>query len=316
MGSVSRVRAVGRTVATTLLLRRGAQTAALRLAAARGRGLVLVYHRVRPEGRIPSDVVPAVPTSAVRRQLEALADVGDIVPLDELIARAEPNGRVRFAVTFDDDEALHVSEALPLLRSLGIRATFFLSGRALHGIGPYWWCCLEAMIAERGFAATCRVLGVDASSPLELASRLEGSVACDDLCRVAAAPDEPALDGVGIRALTRGGMAVGFHTLLHPVLTALGDEALREALARGRDDLAEAAGGPARFLAYPHGRADARVARAAAAAGYDAAFRAGGRPLVPNHGRFLLGRWEPGELGVDDFLASVALRLNRPVGAR
>jgi peptidoglycan/xylan/chitin deacetylase (PgdA/CDA1 family) len=295
--------------------------AALRLAAARGRALVLVYHRVRESGAAAHEVVPALSSVLFQRQIAALGELGDVVPLSELVRRDGAPGRVRFGVSFDDDEPAHVSDAFPILRSLGVRATFFLSGRTLHQIGAYWWVALESLIAEHGVSEIARRLGVAADSPAELARQCEGTVLVRQIESFAMQDGGPRVDGrrldaAGIRRLADAGMTIAFHTLEHPVLPTLADDALALALTRGRDELARAAGAPITLLAYPHGRADSRVARAAEAAGYDAAFVAGGRPIDWRADRYLLGRWEPGPLDLDDFVAAVALRLNRPPVAR
>ena len=287
--------------------------AALRLAAWRGRGLVVVYHRVRTEGPLPHDVVPVVESSLVRRQIEALVELGDVVPLRQLIRdRGTRGNRARFALTFDDDDPAHVRVALPLLRALGVPATFFLSGRALHGLGPYWWVALERLVADRGIEAVARMLAVAASTPRELAARREGTPLAQELVRISADPHgDAAMVPADVRSLADAGMTIGFHTLTHPVLPLLPPDEMSEALVRGRRELEEACGRPVELLAYPHARSDDRVARAAKAAGYEAAFVAGGRPIGAGSNLFELGRWEPGALGIDDFVAGIAVRLNR-----
>lgn len=289
---------------------------ALRAAAARGRSLVLVYHRVTPGGARPGDVVPAVPAALFRRQLEALQRAGDVVPLAALLTPARRPGRPRFAVTFDDDEPAHVRHALPVLQALGVPATFFLMGRALHDLGPPWWVRLEAAVARHGLAAVARALGTPAGSAAELAARCEGTPLAAEVARTFPPPDGDGaqLDAGDMRALAAAGMTVGFHTVEHPPLPLLDDADLARALDTGRLALARAAGAPVDLIAYPHGRADARVAAFARAAGYRAAWRTGGRPVSSASDPFLLGRWEPGPLPPDVLLAWAALRLNRPAG--
>jgi hypothetical protein len=149
-----------------------------------------------------------------------------------------------------------------------------------------------------------------------LAARCEGSPISERICMLGSSRDIPNLEVDGIRAISANGMAIGFHTLSHPVLTGLTRNEIDAALEWGRAELSDVVGTPLRLLAYPHGRTDARVAQAAAAAGYHAAFAAGGRPITPHSHRFLLGRWEPGEIRGDRFLASTALRLMRSDGAQ
>jgi peptidoglycan/xylan/chitin deacetylase (PgdA/CDA1 family) len=106
-------------------------------------------------------------------------------------------------------------------------------------------------------------------------------------------------------------MTVGFHTLDHEILPTLDDVRLREAVSRGRNDLERAAGCSVRHFAYPHGKADERVAAAVKAAGFVAAFTGHPGPVRRGDDRHRLGRWEPGPLGADDLIAKLALRLHR-----
>jgi len=302
--------------AAEVLRTSGLQRAALKTAAARGRAMVLLYHRVSPSGAAPHEVVPSLSTTLFRQQLEALGEVGDIVPLTSLLHEPGSRGRLRLAITFDDDDPRHVRHALPVLQALGVPATFFLSGASLHGLGPYWWNVLEEAIADRGLAETGRALGVAAASPAHLAELCEGSELAERLPALFPARRSTLLAPGEIRTLAAAGMTIGFHTLRHPVLTLLSDESLDRTLLDGRATLAAAAGAPVELLAYPHGRADRRVARRAQAAGYRAAFRTGRLPVHARSDPFLLGRWEPGPLPTDTLLARLALRLNCSIAER
>ncbi|HEX6536103.1 MAG TPA: polysaccharide deacetylase family protein [Gemmatimonadaceae bacterium] len=294
-----------------------ARRAAFDAAAARGRTLVLVHHRVTPGGALPHEVVPSLAGGVLERQLEILGEVGDIVPAVELAVARRPRRRIGFAITFDDDYATHVDHALPLLRRYGVHATFFLSGRSLRGCGAYWWMRLERLIARHGLAETGRLLGVAASTPSRMAEACERLALSERIASLEPATESETelLDARGMRALADAGMAIGFHTLHHPVLTGLPDAELDRALTDGRAELAEAVRRPMQLVAYPHGRADRRVADHARAAGYLAAFATGGRPIGRGSERFLLGRWDPAALVGDELLAHLALRLNRPAGA-
>ncbi|MEJ7813469.1 MAG: polysaccharide deacetylase family protein, partial [Gemmatimonadaceae bacterium] len=205
-----------------------------------------------------------------------------------------------------------VRHALPVLAALGARATFFLSGRALHGLGAYWWVALERMITERGLRGACQTLGVAGGSPTALADACVGTPVAERLGALAASVPAQAPAKSDPRVLRDAGMTVGFHTLHHPALTTLADAELDAALADGRHALAAAAGAPVDLLAYPHGLADRRVAQHARAAGYRAAFRMGARPVSAGSDRFLLPRWDPGSLEPAALVAHLALRLNYP----
>lgn len=288
---------------------------ALRAATARRRALVLLYHRIGPSEFRPSAVVPSLPEGVFREQLEMLGEIGELLSLPTLLEWREPRQRVGFAITFDDDHPSHVEHALPVLQALGVPATFFLSGRALHGLGPYWWELLEWRIATEGLEGTRRHLRLQGRTPAELAAECEVNAGSRRILELMPVDVLPQLDDGAIRALAAADMSIGFHTLRHPVLTTVADGDLRHELLDGCRELASAVGREVSLLAYPHGRADSRIARAARAAAYHAAFRTGGRPIAPSADAFLLGRWEPGPLNTDEFVAQVALRLNLPVGA-
>jgi peptidoglycan/xylan/chitin deacetylase (PgdA/CDA1 family) len=118
------------------------------------------------------------------------------------------------------------------------------------------------------------------------------------------------LTAADIRALAEGGMSIGFHTLRHPVLPVLDERALDVALTEGRQELADAAGVSIETISYPHGRGDARVARAAERHGFAAGFIAGGRGVSAEGDRFLVPRWEPGPLRTLDLIGEAMLRVH------
>jgi peptidoglycan/xylan/chitin deacetylase (PgdA/CDA1 family) len=296
--------------ATLAYLRRhgAARTLLMRAAARRGHALVLCYHRVAPIERADAAITPVAP-DRFAEQMRALRSAGDIVPLGHLVSGAPGGDRPRFAVTFDDDDPCHVRYVLPILRDLGIPATFFLSGRALHGLGAYWWTLIERSVADVGLVETCRRVGRQASTLKELVHK----------CRMAdAAPRLSPPDTASIMppeeicALADAGMTIGFHTIHHAALPLLDDEQLGAALADGRQALADTAGSPIELFAYPYGRSDARTAAAVRKAGFGAAFTTRNGAMTCRTDPFLIGRWQPGSADATEFLAEAAVRLAVP----
>ena len=285
--------------------------AAARIAARRGRSLVLLYHRVLPDDAAPDAIVPSLPRSLFRHQIEAVLRLCDIVPLSQLF-ESSSSSRPRVALTFDDDHAQYVETLMPVLQAIGVPATFFLSGRSLHGLPPYWWTIVEQSLRTHGFDRTRRVLGLEARSVADLAIALERSPKAAQLASRLSFVSEPQMTAGHIRALAAAGMTIGFHTLHHPMLTMTSAHELDAALIDGRHALAAAAGCTVDLLAYPHGRANTAVAEAVERANYTAAFVAGGRPVHVTSDRFLLDRWEPGRLDQNIFGAHLAMRLLRP----
>jgi peptidoglycan/xylan/chitin deacetylase (PgdA/CDA1 family) len=301
------VKTLGRHALRIAAIRRAALTAG----ALRGNTLVLVFHKISGGERRPQQaLIPSVPEHLLRQQIEALLDVGEIVGLEDLIRPHSDSYRPRFALTFDDDWITHYQRALPILQDLGVTATFFLSGRSLHRLGPLWFERLDGMIAERGIQTVARWLGIDTDDPERVATVCENEPSLQE--RIEELPEQEVhrLGSAEISALANAGMTIGFHTLQHPLLSRLSDSALDEALVRGRNELEVAAGGPIRLFAYPHGKPDARVATRLPGAGFVAACTGRPVPVRPGDDPYLLGRWEPGPIGLDRFVASVAIRLN------
>ncbi len=158
--------------------------------------------------------------------------------------RAQAGERV-FALTFDDAYRSVRERALPLLDRLGVPATVF----AVSGFAD-------------SAAAVTTALGDWAGGPHAAELR---SMGWDEL-----------------RALADRGWEIGSHTRSHPMLTRLSDAELDDELAGSRAACEAGVARPCRSLAYPYGDFDARVARAAAAAGYEqAATLFGGQPDAP-----------------------------------
>jgi len=284
---------------------------AIQAARARRRNLILIYHRIGDPHLEPTPIVPTLPAELFSRQIDALKSLGKIVPLRDVLGSDMDDWAVRFAITFDDDDWRHQRYALPVLQAQHVHATFFLSGRSLHGLGPYWWELLEAAIDHHGLARVSRALDMPADDPAGLAARYQAAPVPDRL-RGLDVPgrDYSALDARHIRCLADAGMEIGFHTLHHPVLVDLPPPEVDRALLTGRQDLAQAAGQPVELFAYPHGQANQAVSKQVMQAGYQAAFTGSGRSVAARDNRFLLSRWEPSSLEGDAFLASVAMRLN------
>ena len=303
-------------LATAVMRPSAVRQAALRLASARGVGLVLVYHRVGPDGAASHEVVPTLSAALFRQHLAVLTRLGDVVPVAELLEKPTAGQRPRFAVTFDDDHAGHVPHVLPILQAAGVTATFFLSGRTLHGLPPYWWTFLEESIRSKGLVHTAQVLGLNGPSPAALASALEYSPLTEQLQELLPGHVQSPMASADIRRLRDAGMTIGFHTLRHPRLSDLSGVDLDRAMTEGLSELAAAAGAPVNLLAYPYGRATRPTADAAQRAGYRAAFASGGHPISHRSDPYLLGRWDPGSMPADELAAAVTLRLLRAKTAR
>jgi peptidoglycan/xylan/chitin deacetylase (PgdA/CDA1 family) len=286
-------------------------------------GIVLVYHRVggAASGDQDVEILPAVSLSEFERQLNDLRRHYRVVPAAEILAavRARRRGeRFPVAITFDDDVQGHVREALPALRAAGLTATFFLTGASLDRPHTFWWEDLQR--AVDGELLT-ELPHVDARAALARAPRalieLSGAITllppelrADITATLRDAAGPPAADAglrvADVRKLIESGCAVGFHTLRHEVLPALGDLDLEQAMREGREALETAAAMPLHTIGYPYGKADDRVTAAARAAGFTEGFTTARGVVRPDTDPMLIPRTVP-----DLSAAGLELRLAR-----
>jgi peptidoglycan/xylan/chitin deacetylase (PgdA/CDA1 family) len=274
-------------------------------------GVVLVYHRVDAQGGSEDlEILAAVSDSAFERQLRHLRGSYRVVAAQELLAAAAARRRgERFpvAITFDDDLATHVRHALPALQSTGLKATFFLGGASLDEPRPFWWEDLQRGVDDRlvgsqdlphvpadvmqsALARESRAILHLAGTITRLppAQRREVATKLRDV--VGTARSDDGLCRKDVKALSEAGCVIGFHTLAHEPLPGLSDDELAHALRDGRDELAAIAGTPVAVIAYPHGKADRRVADATREAGFTCGFTSARGPVTAATDPFLVPR--------------------------
>jgi peptidoglycan/xylan/chitin deacetylase (PgdA/CDA1 family) len=102
-------------------------------------------------------------------------------------------------------------------------------------------------------------------------------------------PDDRPLDWNEVEALAGQGCKFGSHTLTHPELDRLPEEAAREEIAGSRRRLAERLGRDVALFCYPRGACTPVLAALVAAAGYAAAVVTPRRAGLAEH-RFCLRR--------------------------
>jgi peptidoglycan/xylan/chitin deacetylase (PgdA/CDA1 family) len=197
------------------------------------RAVFLSYHSVTEDGPPYLSLRP----STFEGQLAILARKGfrsgSMEDLPRLASGERLAGRRAF-FTFDDGFADTVTTALPRMSAHGFTGIVFVLPRHLDSGAPLDW---PEVAGE--------------------ASRRPG------LMR--------SIDWPMAELLVEAGWEIGSHGLTHARLTAVGDVQLREELLDSRRLIADRLG-RCELLAYPFGSWDARVAMAAADAGYSFAF--------------------------------------------
>ncbi len=302
-----------------------------RARAAGARGLVLAHHRVAAEqGDREHELVPALSLQQFEERLDLVASNYSVVPGSEITAAvsgARPGALPPLALTFDDDLASHLDVVAPALRRKGLSATFFVNPPLPAG-SSFWWEDLQELVDGGRLPARLESLPeADLSGPRQrepkaihvLGQTIESlppgrrDAVAAELHALAGARTRPRLDAGGMKALVDDGLELGFHTSRHYLLTTLDDGDLQRELTEGRDTLEQIAGKPVTTIAYPHGKADARVAKAARTAGFTLAFTGTKGPVKRGTNPFLLPRVEVHALPLTEFEGRLAWAL---AGAR
>jgi peptidoglycan/xylan/chitin deacetylase (PgdA/CDA1 family) len=237
--------------------------------------LVLGYHRIGDGARLPWDrAMWSASVEQLDDQLRALARLTEVIGPAEVehALHAAPGRRV--LITFDDGYRDNYELAFPLLRAHGLTAAFFLTSGFLDDPRPAWWDEIAWMVRngdgarpgveqERSIAALLeRYKALPDGEGERLLERLADELGCG---RCSVGSREGKGEGSWMtwdmaRELRAAGMAIGGHTVAHPVLARLSRERQREEIAGCARRLREELGEPMRWFAYPVGARDAFTA--------------------------------------------------------
>ena len=249
----------------TLLARLGTRAGRPRLA-------ILMFHQVLER---PSALFPGIPdVETFRWQMTLVSRLFHVLPLAEAVGALRRGSLPprALAISFDDGYRNNLTQALPVLQSLGLPATFFVATGFLDGQVMWNDRVIAALSSTRRVEFDSGLPGIDRlilDSPgarrraierilaaikyLPPAQRLE--VVADIEQRAGCRADRGLmLDPAGVRALAAAGMEIGAHTRTHPILTALDPAAAEREIRRGREELETLLGRPVRLFAYPNGR--------------------------------------------------------------
>jgi peptidoglycan/xylan/chitin deacetylase (PgdA/CDA1 family) len=259
---------------------------------------IVTYHHVADsEPGYPFDPDVADATRAqFRWQMETLARYGTPIGMDELLAavEGEPLPRNPVMVTFDDGYRSCHEVALPILRQVGVRATFFVPTSFITERRLYWWERIALMLSSaRNDRASIKYpvsMEIDRKDPAmrgRLLALVKNTVAfdlerfLDELATALGVEWTPELEARHaddlimtwdqVRALVKAGMDVESHGRRHRVLQTLDAAELEDELTGSRVELEAQIGRPVRAIAYPVGRpitSEERIRRALSAAGY------------------------------------------------
>lgn len=281
----------------------------------RSRLTILVFHRVLAR---PDPLGPDLPVAAeFEARMRWVKTWFNVLPLSEATDRLFKGTLPKraLAITFDDGYADNEELAAPILKKLGLTATFFIATGFLEG-GCMWNDRITEAI--RGYEADAIDLtpaGLTTYSLATEAVRLESissvltaiknietvrrQATTDAIVKLSGATHSPLLmmRPGQVRNLRALGMDVGAHTVTHPILTRL---SASDAFAEMRDsktELERIVGVPVCLFAYPNGvpGQDYVVEHAAMAreCGFSAAVSTAWGAASMQSNRFQLPRFTP-----------------------
>jgi len=222
---------------------------------------------------------PRRSATLLERQLRYLRRVFTFVPLREFAASfgapRVPGRRRRAAIVFDDGVRSNVRVAYPLLRALGIPATFFVCPGLIEE--RRWLWSHEARRRLQFAAPSLREeLAREVGAPPEVEAfvhwmkqldfrsrtRVEAMLKHATAAFVPSEPDREAFDLAGwdeLRALDPAIVTVGSHTMTHPVLPSMSDGEIEAELSDSRRMIEAKLARPVEFFSYPNGDFDERT---------------------------------------------------------
>lgn len=234
--------------------------------------IVLIYHRVLPR---PDPMMPDVPDQAMfAMHMSVISRFFRVAPLRQALFELQ-DGKLQVptvAVTFDDGYVDNLEVALPILQKYSVPATVFVAPGFLDGglmfndaiieifrqapagnlcfssIGHGDWSLSDWQ--SRRDAAAKVIMQV---KYLPLARRQELISTMASLAG-AKLPGNLMLSSEQLRQLHRAGICIGAHTVNHPILARLDDEAAAEEIGRSKMLLEQLLTDTVDLFAYPNGK--------------------------------------------------------------
>src|SRR3954468_1152981 len=210
---------------------------------------------------------PRADAAALKRQLRLVSLAFPVVPLEEL--RAKKGRRARVALTFDDGLRSNVEVAYPILRKLGLTATFFVCP-GLVDRGEWLWnhearqrllsladVSLKELAAAVGAPAEVEAF-VEWMKTLKIARRRQVEQAIREATPrfIASAAQREQFDLAGWDELARLDpkiVTIGSHTMSHPILTSLDEEETEAEMRESRQMLEKRLQREVLAFCYPNG---------------------------------------------------------------
>lgn len=241
----------------------------------RGKLTILTYHRVLPEHDPVLDF-EQVDVKKFAAHMRAVASCFNVLPLPEAMERMQAGTLPprALAITFDDGYRDNYTEALPILQSLNLPATFFICTGYLDEGLMFNDVIVEALRRSHKSELDLSWIGLGVQpvvgmvSRRKLAARFLNAVkylpfnereqACARLWDIAhpgaRLPTDLMMSQEQVRSMAAQGMTIGGHTHSHPILKQISLDAARADIITNRQHLQDLVGEAPRVFAYPNGR--------------------------------------------------------------
>jgi peptidoglycan/xylan/chitin deacetylase (PgdA/CDA1 family) len=222
-----------------------------------------------------------MPVKDFEANLRWLAERFRMVSLPDVVQGIEqgrtPDARGEVALTFDDGLSNHFELAYPVLKRLGLPASFFICPDLIDARRWIWNQEARARlgrmapVARREFGRDELGFETEAVEPLvqrmkQLAlaerERAEASLRARTPDFAPTPQEHERFDPISweqVRQLDPALITIGSHTLSHPILPTIGDAALAHEVQESRRVLEERLGRPVDLFCYPNGAQDDRV---------------------------------------------------------
>jgi peptidoglycan/xylan/chitin deacetylase (PgdA/CDA1 family) len=232
---------------------------------------ILIYHQVldQPDFMRPWEIDKTV----FSWQMALIAKYFNVLPLHEALEKIANDTLPPRAVciTFDDGYANNYTNALPILLTNKLSATFFIASGYLDG-GRMWndsviesirtlptsTLNLAAMglgdydisTSDKKARAAVEIIQSIKHLQPEIRAQYAGYIA--SLAKKM--PDDLMLTSNQLVKLYASGMEIGGHTVTHPILATLVQDAVRQEVADNKKTLEQLLNTKIRYFAYPNGK--------------------------------------------------------------
>ena len=237
----------------------------------RGRSIVLAYHDVCADSEAgQGDRSLHLKRSDFAEQLDYLVRHFDVVPVDNALREAR-SSRPRVAITFDDAYRGALTHGVAELRTRTLPATVFVAPDLIGDVSP-WWDQVEGSASglPDAFRATALTECRGFSKEVLAAAAGEGLTVAPLRHELRIATEAELASAVA------NGLDVGVHTWSHPNMQLLTDDELSGECRRAFDWLSSRYAGTRKWISYPYGLFDRRVAAACQQTGFEFGFAVSG----------------------------------------